>query len=205
MAIIATTTQGGNKVTAPEGNHIARCVQMIHLGTTEQEFKKEVKKLNKVRVVWELLNESYTYTKDDQEVTSNFLIGKDYTLSMHEKSSLRKDLQSWRGKAFTEDEAKAFDITKLLNIPCMLNVIHKKADNGNEYANISGISQMPKGMVAPNPTTPLIEFNYDDKFEVFETLPEWLQNKIKESEEYKHKMGDIPVTSDDDDSDEIPF
>ena len=204
MAIIATTTESKNKVLAPIGNHVARCVQMIHLGTTEQEFQKETKKLNKVRLVWELVDESYSFEKDGEQKEVNFLIGKDYTLSMHEKSSLRKDLQSWRGKPFTEEEAKAFDITKLLNIPCMLNIIHKEIASGGAYANISGISTMPKKMVADNATTEIVEFNFDDKFYVLDTLPEWLQNKIKESDEYKEKVG-VDVHLSEEDEEESPF
>lgn len=189
MAILATTTESKKREIVPSGNHVARCVQMIHLGTKEFEYSGEIKKQNKVRLVWELLDESFTYEKDGEEITSNFMIGKEYTLSMHEKSSLRKELQSWRGKPFTADEAKSFDITKLLNVPCMLNVIHRESNDGSKtYANISSISSVPKSLKPGEATTELIEFNFDDKFEIFDTLPDWLQERIKESDEYSDKV-----------------
>lgn len=203
MAIIAKSESAKREIT-PEGNHIARCVQMIHLGTSEQTFEKEVKVLNKVRLVWEIPGETYTYTKDDEEIEACFLIGKDYTLSMHSKSALRKDLKSWRGKDFTDDEAKAFDITKLLGVGCMLNVIHKTTGE-NTYANISSIATLPKGMKAPEQVNETLEFNFDDKFEVFEKLPEWLQEKIKVSEEFAAKGVILSTSKKDEEEDDLPF
>jgi len=202
MAIIAKS-ESKKRVLTPEGNHIARCVQMIHLGTSEHTFEKDTKILNKVRLVWEIPGETYTYTKDDEEIETCFMIGKDYTLSMHSKSSLRKDLKSWRGKDFTDEEAKAFDITKLLGVGCMLNVLHKTSGE-NTYANISSIATLPKGMKAPAQVNDTFEFNFTDKFEEFTNLPEWLQNKVVESDEYK-AMNLEETETDDEEEDENPF
>jgi hypothetical protein len=47
------------------------------------------------------------------------VISKEFTLSMHEKSTLRQFLESWRGKAFTEKEALSFDVTALIGKPCL--------------------------------------------------------------------------------------
>jgi len=176
---------------------------MIHLGTSEHTFEKDTKILNKVRLVWEIPGETYTYTKDDEEIETCFMIGKDYTLSMHSKSSLRKDLKSWRGKDFTDEEAKAFDITKLLGVGCMLNVLHKTSGE-NTYANISSIATLPKGMKAPAQVNDTFEFNFTDKFEEFTNLPEWLQNKVVESDEYK-AMNLEETETDDEEEDENPF
>ena len=204
MAILATTTEGKKRELVPVGNHVARCVQMIHLGTKEFEYSGETKKQNKVRLVWELLDENYTYEKDGEQITSNFMIGKEYTLSMHEKSSLRKELQSWRGKPFTSDEARSFDVTKLLNVPCMLNVIHKESGDGSKtYANISSISSVPKSLKPGEATTEIIEFNFNDKYDLLETLPDWLQDRIKESDEYAEKLS-API-QENEESDDSPF
>lgn len=214
MSIIAKSEGTIKRELTPEGNHIARCVQMIHIGTSEHDYGKGgVKRQDKVRLVWELPEEKYTYTKDDVEHEVCFMIGKEYTLSMHEKASLRKDLQSWRGKAFSEDEAKEFDVTKLLGVACMLNVIHvTKGDS--TYANIGSISTMPKSVKAPAQVGESIEFNFTDKFHVLVDLPEWLQDKIKESDEYAEALEDgdagveVPVENleagEDEDGD-LPF
>lgn len=204
MAIVATT-ESKKRVLTPEGNHIARCVQMIHLGTSEHTFEKDTKTLNKVRLVWEIPGETYTYKKDDEEIEACFMIGKDYTLSMHSKASLRKDLKSWRGKDFTEEEAKAFDVTKLLGVGCMLNVLHKTSGE-NTYANISSIATLPKGMKAPEQVNPSFEFNFEDKFSEFDNLPEWLQDKVKLSDEYLAKGVTETDTNDtDENGDPLPF
>src|SRR5208337_1405024 len=70
---------------------------------------------------------------------------KRYTLSLHEKAALRKDLESWRGRTFTEEELKGFDVENVLDVPCLLNVIHN-GTSGTVYANVSGIMKLPKSM-----------------------------------------------------------
>ena len=40
-------------------------------------------------------------------------INKSYTVSLHDKASLRKDLAAWRGKDFSDEEAKGFDVQYL--------------------------------------------------------------------------------------------
>ncbi len=54
MAIIA---KGKNRVLIPAGNHVARCYQVIHIGTVDREFKGKKTKQNKVRFGWELPEE----------------------------------------------------------------------------------------------------------------------------------------------------
>jgi len=196
MPIIATNSGGDFKqILPPQGNHTAICVRMIHVGTTTNEYLGEKKRQNRVRLYFELSHEKAIFNPENGE--ENFMVSKEYTLSMHEKATLRKDLESWRGKAFTEDEAKAFDITKLLGIPCMVNIIIKTHETTkNTYAQIASISGLPKGMAKPDRVNDLFEFSVSDFDETkFLTLSEWLQNKIKESEEYqeylKSKSGEI--------------
>ena len=128
---------------------------------------------------------------------------------MHEKSNLRRDLESWRGMGFTEQEAAKFDITKLLGMPCMLNIIHKpgKVDPSKTYVEISSISKLPKGLDCPAPLNPSVRLEYDNwKPEVFDSLSEFLKEKIQSSEEYKQMNGGTadPVQVDDIVSD-LPF
>ena len=59
-----------------------------------------------------------------------FSIGKEYTLSLSSKSNLYKDLVSWRGKPFTEEELEGFDLSKLLGKPCQIQIIHKQGKMG---------------------------------------------------------------------------
>jgi hypothetical protein len=66
-------------------------------------------------------------------------IGSKFTLSLHEKASLRKILQSWRGKAFTPEELKKFDVTTILGKPCLITVTHEPKDGGGVYANVGAV------------------------------------------------------------------
>ena len=184
MPIIATN-QGTNYVPIPAGAYAARCFSMVHIGNIPVEYQGEIKQQNKVRISWELPTELKEFKEGEGE--KPLVISKEYTLSMHEKSNLRKDLESWRGKGFTDDEAKSFDIVKLLGIECMLSIIHKPNTKGNgEYATISSISTVPKGMVVPAQINPTFEFNYETfTNEKFAALPDFLKDKIKTSVEFK--------------------
>ena len=182
---ITAKNEGSAVDLAPVGNHIARCYSMVHIGTIKENIRGEVKELNKVRISWELPTEKKVFNPEKGE--QPYSVSKEYTLSMYEKSNLIKDLQSWRGKPFSEDEIKAFDITKLLGVPCMLNVIHTKSKtSGKEYTSIASISGLPKGVSCPPQINDNFEFSletFDDK--KFSSLPEWLRKKIIESKEYK--------------------
>jgi hypothetical protein len=185
--IKATNKGGSNYEPIAAGTYAARCYQMIHIGTTEENILGQMKKLNKVRITWELPTELKVFKEENGE--QPHVISKEFTLSMNEKATLRKFLEGWRGKAFTEKEAESFDITVLLGKPCMLSIIHKQAKNGNTYAEISSVSSVPKGMNVPEQINPLKELNYDKfDWELFETLPDFIKDKMKQTDEFKFMM-----------------
>ena len=191
MSITAKNT-GNNFELTPAGNHIARCYSMIEIGTVKEDFKGEVKNLHKVRITWELPLEQRVFVPEKGQ--QPFSISKEYTLSMHEKATLRKDLSSWRGKPFTDDEARSFDVTKLLGIPCMLNVVHTVSSSGNTYANVAAITPMPKGTTCPPQINDSFEFNYAEFNEtVFQSLPEYLRKKMEVTPEYLFAKGLKPA------------
>ena len=209
MPIIATNAGGDyHNILPPNGNHTAICVRMIHIGTAEFEYKGEKKKQNRVRLYFELSYEKATFKAENGE--ENFMVSKEYTLSMHEKATLRKDLESWRGKAFTEEEAKAFDITVLLGVCCMVNIITKVHEGtGNKYAQIASISGLPKGMEKPQRVNDLFEFSvaeFDEK--KFAGLSEYIQERIKQTDEWKaytkQEAGEIETHSPNEE-DDLPF
>lgn len=178
---------GGNdsKRLAPEGSHVARCYQIIDLGTMEQGGQFAGKK-RKVQFLFELPLELAVF--DDTKGAQPYYTRGMYTLSLHEKSSLRRDVESWLGKKMSDKEASKFNIFKLLGAPCMVNVIHtSKGDN--VYANIASISPVPKGMVCPpqiNP--PLIYSPVAHDIDAFGKLPEFVREKIKQSDEFMAYM-----------------
>lgn len=186
MAITATSSTGATRKIAPQGNHVARCYSMIDLGTQTTEYNGETKKARKVRITWELPNETEVF--NEEVGPQPFVVSKEYSLSMHEKSTLRKDLESWRGKGFTEEEAKAFDISKLLGVPCMINVVHGVSKtSGKAYVDVSAITPLPKGFTCPPQVNKSVEFSLQTPdMSIYESLPEWLKDKIKASPEFEH-------------------
>lgn len=207
MGIYAEKKEG-DFVKVEPGTYVARCYSMIEIGTIETEFNGEKKKAHQVNITWELPEELAVFKEENGP--EPFVVSKTYNLSMHEKSTLRKDLESWRGQGFTEEEAKHFDITKLLGRPCILSIIHepKKSDPTKTNVRISSISKMMKGQECPpqiNQTRLLSFENWDEN--LFKVLPEWMQEKIKTSDEYKAKQEPTMVGHDDsnDELSDLPF
>jgi hypothetical protein len=138
MSLIAK--HGGNFIPAPEGLHRAVCVDVVDLGMVDGQWGKK----RKCRIMWEIDSKM-----DDGK---RFVVGKQYTLSLHEKSGLHKDLKAWRGVAFTPDELKGFDVEKVIGAPCQLLIGHTEKD-GSVYANISAITKAdPKAKLTPSGT-----------------------------------------------------
>jgi len=145
--INATNSGNANREIIPAGNYIARCYSMIHVGTVEEDIMGVMKTHNKVNITWELPTELKVFNEAKGE--QPLVISKEYNLYMNDKANLRKDLESWRGKAFTDEQAEKFDITNLLGVPCMLNIIHKTSKKGKDYAVISSITPIPRGLACP--------------------------------------------------------
>lgn len=142
MAIIATAGESATFTPAPNGVHQGVCVDVIDKGIVEVTYAGKTKKQHKVSLAWQL-NE----TRDDGK---RFLVYKRYTLSLNEKATLRKDLESWRGRPFTRDEEMGFDVESVLGANALLNV-QQKESNGKTYANVIAVTPLVKGMakIAP--------------------------------------------------------
>ena len=174
MTIIAKSAETSYPK-VPIGVHKARCVKVIDLGTQKQEYGGEVSWKRQILVIWELPEE----LNNDQPMT----ISKFYTLSLHEKSNLGKDLTSWRGRPFTETEKQGFDVTKLIGVTCQVNVMHK--DNGKEA--ISSIMPLGKDDKIAEQFNPSVSFDIGDyqkgQKETFNQLSEGIRRMILRSKE----------------------
>ena len=183
MAIIAEKREGDFQKVNP-GMYVARCYSMIEIGTITTEFNGETKKAHKVAITWELPTELAVFNKDKGE--EPYVVTKTYTLSMHEKSTLRKDLESWRGKGYTDEEARRFDITKLLGVPCNLNVIHVPGKDNKTYVQVASISPLMKGQTCPDQINQTRVLSFDEfNWDVFNSLSDYMKDKIKSSEEFQ--------------------
>jgi len=158
---------------------------MLQIGTIDNVYQGVTSKKPMVRIGWELSDELKIWKEG--EVAKPYAIEKEYTLFMTDKSNLRKDLQSWRGAAFTDKEAQDFDITKLVGAPCLLNIIHKTNDAGTKtYEQIAGITPLPKSVPKPKMFNPAQVLSFDAWDEhIFQSQPDFIKAKIVSSLEYQ--------------------
>jgi len=176
MGLTAKSSSGGF-TPAPEGTHIARCVQVIDLGTQWSEFYQ--KSSHKILIGWEIPGEL-------NEGGEPFLIWNRYTLSLHDNSTLRAHLEAWRGK-FTKKELVEFDLTQVLDTGCMVCINHQE-NNGSTYANVQSIVSIPSGMELPDRVHDLVIFDIDTpNEEVFNSFSDNLKQTINNSEERNPK------------------
>lgn len=166
---------GGDFKRVPAGSHIAVCNLVVDVGL-QPGSGQYPKPRRKVYIRFEVPGERVEFEKDGKTVEGPLSIGSFFTASMNEKAVLRKALEGWRGKAFTDEEAASFDVSSILGKPCMLSVV-EDTYNGKTYSNIASISGVPKGVPAPKAENALL-FYSDDKPDQYDALPEWLRKKI---------------------------
>lgn len=209
MGFIAMDSGGGNFKRVPSGVHIGRCYSLIDLGTQRSEGQYGVRMVHKVRIGWELFGEDEEGKPLVVEVDGKDMpmtISKNYTVSLHEKSGLRKDLSAWRGRDFTEDEAKAFDISKLLGAYCMVNVTTSET-NGKTYSNVAGLTPLPAALKNAKPAgvhdivkfdldapdLSLLESFHDKLKDTIKASPEWAIHQKKNGSGFDDMPDDIPT------------
>ncbi|QDP49253.1 MAG: hypothetical protein Tp1100DCM1099271_16 [Prokaryotic dsDNA virus sp.] len=205
MNIIATTNeQQSTFPQVPTGVHKARCVNVIDLGTQENNYDGNVTYKRQCMIIWEV--PAHKNDMNGEPLT----LSKFYTLSLHEKSNLGADLSAWRGRAFTETEKKGFDITKLLGVPCYLNIMEGK----NGRPRVASIMPLPKEEAMDDQHHDSIMFSIDDyqkgDRDSFNQLSEGIRNIILRSKELSgsHDFGDANNGTDlpdFTDSDRVPF
>ena len=161
------------------GVYPAVCSMVLDLGTQYNAMYN--KSAPQVRLVWEIAGE--TVIINETEMPRQ--IFKDYTAYLCDRSNLFKALTSWRGKPFTPEELKNFDLSNLLGACCLLQLIHKTSQRDNVYAAVENIMALPKGTAKPK-ASKTVRFDLDDPetHGVFETLPRYTQEKIAEAEEF---------------------
>src|SRR4029453_10581966 len=134
MSLVARRPQK-NYTQAPEGLHTACCVDVVNLGIVAGAYGAK----HKVRIVWQL-------DAIDEEHGRRFDVARAYTLSLHERAALRKDLESWRGKKFTDQELDGgFDLEKLIGVPAQGQGTHDLSDEGACYPTASPVAPPVKG------------------------------------------------------------
>jgi len=206
MGRFATDTGSTTYTPAPVGTHVARCFRIIDIGTQHGEYQGKPTRRNQIIIGWELPDELIDTEEGEKPiVTSRF-----YTNSLGEKANLRRDLEAWRGRTFSDEELMKFDLETIVGVPCLLTIV--KSDNGK--TKVAAVTGLPKGTQCPPQVNESFTFWLDEfDQEQFNTLSEGIQGIIKRSDEYKEMMNghSIPPETDrgydinDDNLDEVPF
>ena len=182
MCAFTATAKGSDIEPIPEGIHIATCYALYDMGTTyDERWKKSVHKL---LICWEIPSIRIEVERDGKQVDLPRAISKRYTLSLNSKANLRKDLEAWRGQAFTAAELEGFDLRTILGASCQLQVLHTKKDDGGTWANVQTIMGLPAGLPAPDQENPKTCFAFEEGAELPEGCPEWVQKIIMGSDEW---------------------
>lgn len=193
----------------PEGNHVARVYQIIHIGTVPTTYEGRTSNVAKVRIGFELPEEMREFKEG--EGMKPFVISREFTLSMGSKSNLRPFVEGIIGK-LTDAEAANIQIEDLMGKTCLLNVQHGTSKStGNEYAKVASASPLPKSMSAPEAINPPFLLDYDNfTQEAFAKLPDFLKEQMESSVEYKRRTNPdyqppAAYPQEDYDTNDIPF
>jgi len=169
MSLLEKYKGGSVQSRIGEGTFPARIVQIIDLGTQEDEWKGEVKHINKLWITFELPTETMVI---DGEERPRWL-GSEFTKSTNEKARLTKVINA------TDKDASSF--ADLLDKPLLVEV---GTTSGGKDKWI-GASALPRGMKVEEAANPISYFDMDaPDDEVLNSLPDFLQEKIRSAPEF---------------------
>lgn len=165
MSIIVKET-GGDFQRPEPGMYQAVCSNVYDLGM-QPGYQGVI--THKLVVLWELEET----IKTGEYAGKRFTIAKFYTASLNEKATLRADLVSWRGRDFTAEELKAFDVEKVIGANCYLNIIEKAKTDGKTTIAIAAIAPFRRKENGPEAMTPELPREY---------VPDWIKKMLQKEE-----------------------
>jgi hypothetical protein len=141
----------GPRINPEEGQQQGVLVDVIDLGMKKDQYLNEEPRLvHKIALVFQT---SEVHPKTGKR----FTVHKEYTNSMGKKANLRADLTAWRGKPFTDDEARrGVDLAAMVGANALLSLALKEPRTGGDpYPIIVSIAGLPKQIpsIAPQEYT----------------------------------------------------
>ena len=209
MALTAREPEGSDLALIPPDTYQGICYAVVDFGTQHVEmFGNDI---HKVLIGFELPEVRMQIVRDGVDLDLPRAISSQFTLSLHRKAKLRNTLESWRGKPFTKEESDGFDISKLLGVNAMIQVMHDISGRGVHYAKIANISKLYKGMEVLKAENEFQYFSFEEHKEIPGNIPEWMREKIMDSFEYQQLIDSDdrqpyhPDAGSSNDDDDIPF
>jgi hypothetical protein len=138
--IITIRDEGGPKFSPhPEGQMAAVCVDVVDLGERLKTWGAKPKVSQSFALVF--------ITGERRDDGHLFDVSVEFTASMFEQAKARQFLEAWRGRAYTEEEAKrGVPLHKLVGQNALLSIVHRQSQKGRTYATIGTIMPLPKRM-----------------------------------------------------------
>ena len=239
---LTVSSGGGDYESLKPGRYQAICYKIVDVGTRMESFKGgPEKKRTLVYLYWEVTHIQMGNDGEEfwDEITMSdgrpFSISKKYTASLNENATLHLDLKSWRGKPFTAEQLKSFDIENLLGKTCELEVIGYQKQDGSQGVAVESVYKPDGGVKNVSTINDKEAFDLDlykleftgkscpdskRMLDIYYDLPDWMKDLIDNSIEMqsvdwdKFAAGSKPIepgglsdlTKDkDDDEENIPF
>lgn len=168
------------------GTYPARLVQVLDLGIQNQKpYKGEEKKpSHEIRLTYELLDEFCKDENGDEEEDKPRWVSEDIPFR-----SLMADMakSTKRYRALDPNEDHEGDFTQLIETACIVTIVNNES-NGRVFNNVGNVSTMrPKDAqkAAPLKNPPKVFVLDEPDMEIFLSLPQWLQDKIKGNLEFE--------------------
>lgn len=185
MTLTVYENEGMKRELTPEGIYLGVCCEIIDLGMQTSNFEGKETINREVMLRWELPELTYT-TKDGDELPR--MINKRMRMVYNEKSNLGKLLKSWTPMLLPKDMKQGFDLTQLLGMGAQVTVTHQKKKTGDGLREEYAFAGLMKGYAVPAPTHTLVyDLDAPDALAALATLPEWLQEIIREGETYRQR------------------
>lgn len=197
----------------PEGSMKGRCFAIIDHGTHPHEYQGKLtgKDVREVAVGWEVFPEN-----DEGEIVRRsdgqpYTVWHRYNISFDVRARLRIDLEAWRGRAFTAEEMKGFDMERLLGAPARLQI----ANNEAGYSKVKALGSLTPSEIKafnadfPPESKPVLWSVADGPNDLFDTFADWRKDLIRECYEWndgaQQPQTQTAVAANDDGDEEIPF
>jgi hypothetical protein len=142
--LIASAGSSLSIPTHAEGQFPAVCIDIVDLGIVEMTWQGNTRRKHRMYLRF-FCGETFT---DDEGQERPLWVDQYFTVSLHENSALRPFLEKWRGKRFTAQELRGFNLMQLLHVPAYVQIAHNTKGE-KTYANVDSVMRLPKGMEAP--------------------------------------------------------
>lgn len=207
MSLVVSEAKGSNFQPIPDGTYRGVCSMIVDLGAMYSE--RYGKTQRKVMIAWELPDETIEVNGKTERRT----VSSRYTATLGSQGNLRRDLITWRGRDFTDEELAGFDLKNILGKSCLLTITNSKGQDGKNYTNVSGVARLMKGMEPSELEKEPLCFDLDSAtLDDVDALPVWIGDQIKKSVTYQQMLeadqqNDVHGAqfTDLDDESELPF